>query len=66
MIREKWILCPVCGRKTRVKILDDTVLKKFPLFCPKCKTETMVNVENGNITTIKEPDEKYAEPIVEV
>ncbi|EHF0652581.1 conjugal transfer protein, partial [Salmonella enterica] len=31
----KWILCPVCGNKTRLKIREDTELKKFPLYCPK-------------------------------
>ncbi|HAP7474533.1 TPA: conjugal transfer protein, partial [Enterococcus faecium] len=31
MINYKWILCPVCGNKTRLKIREDTELKKFPL-----------------------------------
>ncbi|EGQ2701379.1 TPA: conjugal transfer protein, partial [Enterococcus faecium] len=35
MINYKWILCPVCGNKTRLKIREDTELKKFPLYCPK-------------------------------
>ncbi|HAQ0160612.1 TPA: conjugal transfer protein, partial [Clostridioides difficile] len=34
MINYKWILCPVCGNKTRLKIREDTELKKFPLYCP--------------------------------
>ena len=37
VVTDKWILCPVCGAKTRTQILDDTELKHFPLFCPKCK-----------------------------
>ncbi|HAP9098450.1 TPA: cysteine-rich KTR domain-containing protein, partial [Streptococcus agalactiae] len=28
MINYKWILCPVCGNKTRLKIREDTELKK--------------------------------------
>ena len=52
----QWILCPVCGNKTRLKICDDTELKNFPLFCPKCKQETLINVKQLNITVIKEPD----------
>ena len=52
----KWIVCPVCGSKTRNKIREDTELKNFPLFCPKCKQETLVNVKDLNITVIKEPD----------
>ena len=31
----QWILCPVCGNKTRDKIRTDTVLKNDPLYCPK-------------------------------
>ncbi|HBM5986279.1 TPA: cysteine-rich KTR domain-containing protein, partial [Streptococcus agalactiae] len=25
-------MCPVCGNKTRLKIREDTELKKFPLY----------------------------------
>lgn len=39
-----WIHCPVCGMKTRVKVCEDTVLIKFPLYCPKCKKETLIDV----------------------
>nr|WP_286672868.1 cysteine-rich KTR domain-containing protein [Anaeromonas gelatinilytica] len=51
-------MCPVCGNKTRVKMRDDTVLENFPLFCPKCKQETIINVKQLNISVIKEPDDK--------
>ena len=54
----KWILCPICGEKTRTKIRKDTELKNFPLFCPKCRKETLINLIQGNITIIKEPDAK--------
>ncbi|MHB8130172.1 MAG: cysteine-rich KTR domain-containing protein [Mobilitalea sp.] len=56
MDKENWILCPVCGNKTRDRIRSDTVLKNFPLFCPKCKQETIISVEQMNISVIKEPD----------
>ena len=56
MKREKWLLCPVCGNKTRLKLREDTVLEKFPLFCPKCKQETLINVRQMNISVIREPD----------
>ena len=45
-----WILCPVCGGKTREKVRADTVLENFPLFCPKCKRETIVNLRNRILT----------------
>ena len=56
MKQEKWLLCPVCGNKTRLKLRDDTVLEKFPLFCPKCKQETLINVRQMNMSVIREPD----------
>lgn len=56
MRNEHWILCPTCGSKTLDKIREDTVLKNFPLYCPKCKQESLIEVENLNIVVIKEPD----------
>ncbi|HGA1590109.1 TPA: cysteine-rich KTR domain-containing protein [Streptococcus agalactiae] len=58
MINYKWILCPICGNKTRLRIRVDPILKNFPLYCPKCKNETLINVQKMNIITIKEPDAK--------
>ena len=39
-----WVRCPICGGKTRVKVCKDTYLLNFPLFCPKCKHETLIDV----------------------
>ena len=58
MAENKWIICPICGNKTRLKIRVDTALKNFPLFCPKCKQETLINAQQLNISVIKEPDAK--------
>ena len=52
----EWIRCPVFGSKTRDKIREDTVLKNYPLYCPKCKQETLIEVTNLQITVITEPD----------
>lgn len=46
VISDKWILCPECGAKTRTQILEDTELKHFPLFCPKCKKNFIIDVKN--------------------
>lgn len=56
MNTQRWILCPICGNKTRVMIRDDTELMNFPLFCPKCKKEVIINVKDNHITTVREPD----------
>lgn len=58
---EKWLLCPVCQSKTRLRLRDDTILENFPLYCPKCKQETLISVRQLNMFIIKEPD---AEPII--
>ena len=54
----EWIICPVCKSKTRTKVREDTILENFPLFCPKCKQESLVRVEQLNMSVIKEPDAK--------
>ena len=51
-----FLRCPVCRNKTRVQIRDDTELKKFPLFCPKCRQVTLIDVIKLNTTVITEPD----------
>ena len=51
----KWILCPICGNKTRDRIRSDTVLINYPLYCPKCKQETLISAKQLNITILKEP-----------
>ena len=53
-----WILCPVFGSKTRDRLREDTVLKNYPLYCPKCKKETLIEAKSLQITVIKEPDAK--------
>ncbi|MDL2324621.1 cysteine-rich KTR domain-containing protein [Ruminococcaceae bacterium OttesenSCG-928-A16] len=58
MVKKQWLLCPVCLNKTRIKLREDTELTNFPLFCPKCKQESLVNVKQLNMSVIKEPDAK--------
>ncbi len=62
MLQLQWLYCPVCGNKTRNKIRHDTVLKNFPLYCPKCKQQTLIEVKKFYISIIKEPDALAAEP----
>ncbi|MBR7122999.1 MAG: cysteine-rich KTR domain-containing protein [Oscillospiraceae bacterium] len=51
-----WVRCPICQGKTRTKVYADTVLVRFPLFCPKCKKETCIDVVQLKMTSSKEPD----------
>ena len=43
----KWVLCPICGNKTRTIMQEDTELKNFPLYCPKCKQQTLVGASQS-------------------
>ena len=52
MMKCEWILCPVCGSKTRNKIRKDTVLENYPLYCPKCRQERLIKVDNLKITVM--------------
>lgn len=54
----EWIRCPVCGSKTRDKMRKNTILKNFPLFCPKCKQENLINVIDLKMIVISEPAAK--------
>ena len=52
----KWVLCPICVGKTRDRVRWETVLKNFPLFCPKCKKETIIEIIQFQTKVIKAPD----------
>lgn len=54
--KEAWIICPACHNKTRTRVREDTVLLNFPLYCPKCKQEHLINVKQLHISVITEPD----------
>ena len=54
MSRQQWILCPICGNKTRIMIREDTELRNFPLYCPKCKKETIGTMSRKSTTVLKE------------
>lgn len=43
-----WILCPVCARKTHNN-REVTEMKNFPLYCPKCKQETLIDIKGMKV-----------------
>lgn len=55
---ENWILCPVCGNKARLQIRIDIELKNFPLYCPKCRQESLIDAKDLQVTVIKEIEMK--------
>ena len=50
--KRDWIICPIGGNKARDRIREDTV-SKYPLCCPKCKKESLIDAKNLRITVIK-------------
>ena len=53
-IKAEWILCPICGNKTRTMIREDTELRNFPLYCPKCKKETIPKCKKETIINVQD------------
>lgn len=46
----QWVFCPCCGAKTRLQLVRQTELHLFPLFCPKCRKETMINARQFRVS----------------
>lgn len=39
-----YLICPKCGKKTKTKVIPGTtILKRFPLYCPWCHEETVID-----------------------
>lgn len=53
-MKSKWIFCPICGNKTRLQIREDTELKNFPRYCPKCKQENLIEAKDLRVTVVKQ------------
>lgn len=49
-MKTEWIYYPICGNKTRTMIREDTELRNFPLYCPKCKKKTIISVQDMKVT----------------
>lgn len=56
MMKQEWILCPVCGNKTCDRIWEDTVLRNYPFYCPKCRHESLIEAEKLRINVVMKSD----------
>lgn len=52
-MKQKTIPCPICGNKTRNRMREDTELKNFPIYCPKCKKESLIDVKGMQVKKVK-------------
>ena len=64
MQQTEWVYCPVCGNKTRDRIREDTVLINYPLYCPKCKRESLIQAENITYCCPQRARRIDAEPMI--
>lgn len=46
-IRGGWVVCPVCGKKKVQRIAADTVAKNLPVYCARCRCESIVDILAG-------------------
>ncbi|MCI8270899.1 cysteine-rich KTR domain-containing protein [uncultured Clostridium sp.] len=44
---------PICNNKTRGKIHEDTIIINFPVYCPKCKNENLIDVKRVKVINKK-------------
>ncbi len=49
MTQYQWVLCPICGGKTRTKIRPDTEAKNLPILCRLCKNEVLVDIDDMKV-----------------
>ena len=42
----------------QLRLLQRTVLREFPLYCPKCRRESVISARNFQIETVYQPDAK--------
>lgn len=53
----RFLPCPICGTETRTKVLPETVLVRYPLFCAKCRQEILVDVVKMKMVLSDDEDE---------
>lgn len=64
MQQEKWILCPVCNNKTRLRIREDTEIKNFPLYCPEVQAGKSYQCKKFEYFSYHRARRIDAEPII--
>lgn len=43
-MQDDWLLCPVCGKKL-LRLIPTTAAHDLPVYCKRCSTETIVNID---------------------
>ena len=45
VIKDGWVMCPVCGKMKVLRIEPDTTAHALPVYCRRCGQESVVNIE---------------------
>lgn len=63
MIKNNWILCPICGNKTRVKIRENTILENFPPVLSEVQAGNHYQCETISYNSYQRARRKDVEPM---
>lgn len=45
IIRDGWVICPVCQKGKLLKLRPDTTTRNLPCKCKRCGQESLVNID---------------------
>ena len=45
VVKDGWLICPVCGKMRVLHLTEKTRATDLPVYCRRCRTETIVNIE---------------------
>ena len=45
IIRDGWVICPVCRKGKLLKLRPDTAARNLPCKCKRCGQESLVNID---------------------
>lgn len=47
IVRNGWVICPVCGNKRWFRIGPETEARSLPVYCRDCKQEIILDITRG-------------------
>lgn len=45
VVRDGWVICPVCRKGKLLKVRPDTTAQNLPCKCKRCGQESLVNID---------------------
>lgn len=47
VVKDGWLMCPVCGKGKVLRIHADTTAHALPVYCRRCGQESIVNIDES-------------------